>query len=114
MDDVDDVEDVDNVETNGITTQINGFDNVGDYVGDYVENVGNNGGDGGDVLEAQRQSQIILLISQKNTISSKQLSEIISVSKKTIERDIEKLKLTGKLQRIGKQKGGYWQIITKN
>jgi len=32
------------------------------------------------------------------------------VTEKTIKRDIEKLKKEGKLNRIGPDKGGYWDV----
>jgi len=48
---------------------------------------------------------------QNNRISAKQLAKLLSVSDRTIERDIEKLKIQNKLQRIGGEKGGHWEII---
>lgn len=57
--------------------------------------------------------EIIVLIKQNNQISAKQLAKELSVSDRTIERDIEKLKKQGKLNRIGLEKNGYWQVIEK-
>ena len=51
------------------------------------------------------------LIKQNNQISAKQLAKSLSVSDRTIERDIEKLKKQGKLKRIGNEKNGYWEMF---
>ena len=50
---------------------------------------------------------------QNNKILLLELSEILKVSKRTIRRDIEKLKLENKLKRVGGEKGGHWRIIGK-
>jgi len=44
-------------------------------------------------------------------MSVRQLSELLSVSDKTIKRDLEKLKNEHKIERIGSNRKGYWQII---
>lgn len=75
--------------------------NVGDLVG------GNVGGNVGDL----RLIEIMTLIKQNNQISAKQLAIQLSVSNRTIERDIEKLKKQGKLKRIGNEKNGHWEIF---
>ena len=76
----------------------------------YTDNVGNNVGDNvGD----NRLIEIITLIKQKNQISAKQLAKQLSVSDRTIERDIEKLKKQEKLKRIGNEKNGYWEVMGK-
>lgn len=55
--------------------------------------------------------KIINLIKQNNQISAKQLARKLSISDRTIERDIEKLKKQGTIKRIGSEKGGYWEVI---
>lgn len=55
--------------------------------------------------------KIIKNIEKNNKISATELSKILSVSQRTIERDIDKLKKRGKLKRIGSDKTGHWQII---
>lgn len=35
----------------------------------------------------------------------------LNVSKSTVLREIKELKENGKLERIGKEKGGHWKII---
>ena len=64
----------------------------------------------GDNVGDNRWSEILILIKQNNQISAKQLAIKLSVSGRTIERDIEKLKKQGKLKRIGNEKNGYWKL----
>jgi len=40
------------------------------------------------------------------------MAEILSVSKRTILRDIEKLKQAGKISREGSERTGYWKILS--
>ena len=95
---IDDTNDIDKV-TDKVTDNVGG--NVGGNVGDNVgDNVGNN-----------RLINILILINQNNQISAKQLAKLLSVSNRTIERDIEKLKDIGRLKRIGNEKTGHWEII---
>ena len=74
-------------------------DKVTDRVTDnVVERVGEKVGEKvGDI----RFKEIIALIKQNNQISAKQLAKELSVSDRTIERDIEKLKKQGKINFIG-------------
>ncbi|MFP4527722.1 MAG: HTH domain-containing protein [Candidatus Kapaibacterium sp.] len=53
------------------------------------------------------------IIRKNNKISATELAEILSVSDRTIERDLSKLKELNKIKRIGPAKGGYWQIISE-
>jgi len=45
------------------------------------------------------------------TITVKSLAEKLKVTKRTVLRDIEKLKYKGRIKRIGKEKSGYWEIL---
>ncbi len=63
------------------------------------------------VTDIQRRIKIIELIKINNKISTTEMAEIIDVTKRTILRDIEKLKEQNKVKRIGSEKSGYWQII---
>ncbi|WP_243348766.1 HTH domain-containing protein [Parabacteroides sp. FAFU027] len=56
-------------------------------------------------------NKILVLIKQHKQISAAQIAEQLSVSNRTIERDIEKLRMSGMLKRIGSDKGGYWEVI---
>jgi len=39
------------------------------------------------------------------------LANILKVSSKTIKRDIEKLKNSNKVLRVGSSRNGYWEIL---
>ncbi len=53
---------------------------------------------------------ILNYIEGDNTISAMKLSDLLQISDRTIERDIQKLKNIGILERIGSDRGGYWKI----
>jgi ATP-dependent DNA helicase RecG len=57
-----------------------------------------------------RQMAILKLINEDNNLSRDAISKHLKVSESSVYRDIEKLKKLGKLERIGGDKGGYWEI----
>ena len=61
----------------------------------------------------ERQQKILNLIKESPTITGKQMSEILSVSQRTIERDLATLQKIGVLKRKGKDNDGMW-VIVKN
>ena len=61
----------------------------------------------------ERQQKILNLIKESPTITGKQMSETLSVSQRTIERDISALQKLGVLKREGKDNDGVWVIIVK-
>ena len=77
--------------------------NVGDYDGDMTE-----------TKLTERQQKILNLIKGSPTITGKQMSETLSVSQRTIERDLSTLQKKGVLKREGKDNDGIWIIILKN
>lgn len=58
-----------------------------------------------------RLARIINIIQKDNKITTEKIAEKLSLTKRTILRDIEKLKKANRIQYIGSAKGGYWQII---
>lgn len=58
----------------------------------------------------ERQRVVMDLIKNSPTITGKQLSETLSVSQRTIERDLASLKEKGFLKRKGKDNDGLWEI----
>jgi ATP-dependent DNA helicase RecG len=76
--------------------------NVGDNVGN---NVGNELSD--------RQRSILNSINESPTITGRQMSEIMSVSQRTIERDLSYLQNQGILKHEGKVNDGAWVILKK-
>ena len=69
--------------------------NVGDYVGDMSE-----------TKLTERQQKILNLIKESPTITGKQMSEALSVSQRTIERDLSAMQKKGVLKREGKDNDG--------
>ena len=68
----------------------------------------------GDVSETkltERQQKILNLIKKSPTITGKQMSETLSVSQRTIERDISSLRKIGILKREGKDNDGTWVVV---
>jgi len=70
--------------------------------------------DVGDVSETKitvRQLKIINLIKESPTITGRQMSEMLSVSQRTIERDLSTLQKKGFLKRVGKDNDGAWVVL---
>ena len=44
-------------------------------------------------------------------MTATELAEIMGITKRAVEKNIEKLKAAEKLKRIGADNGGYWQVI---
>ena len=59
----------------------------------------------------ERQQKILNLIKESPTISAKQMSETLSVTTRTIERDLSLMKKAGVLKREGKDNNGKWIVI---
>ncbi len=73
--------------------------------------VGDNDGELSETKLTERQNIILTIIKKSPTITGKQLSEKLSVSQRTIERDISLLKKIGVLTHKGKDNDGIW--VTK-
>ena len=74
--------------------------NVGDHVGDVSE-----------MKLTERQQKILNIIKESPTITGKQMSETLSVSQRTIERDLSTLQKKGVLKREGKDNDGIWVVL---
>jgi ATP-dependent DNA helicase RecG len=79
--------------------------NVTDNVTDSISNVTDN-------VTGNRESQIVKMIQENSRISLVQLAEKLSVTKRTIIRDVETMREKGTIKREGGAKTGYWKIIT--
>ena len=77
-----------------------------------MPNVGNNVGDLPNTKLTERQLKMLNLIRKSPAISGRQMSEILSVSQRTIERDLSALQKFGILRHEGKDNAGVW-IINK-
>lgn len=69
-----------------------------------------NVGDVSEIKLAERQQKILNLIKESPTITGHQMSEILSVSQRTIERDLSSLQKKGILKHKGKDNAGAWEI----
>ena len=81
------------------------------YASHNRQNVGDMSETMSEIKLTERQQYIISLIKNVPTITVKQMSEIMSVNKRTVERDLTHLKKIGKLMREGSNKDGIWVVI---
>jgi len=58
-----------------------------------------------------RQMKVLQAIAADPYITTAALAELFQVTDKTIKRDLNTLKADGKLQRIGAERGGHWEIL---
>lgn len=79
-------------------------ENVGD-------NVGNNVGNTSQIKLSERQELIKLLIKTNSKVTARQMSETLSVSARTIERELSIMQKAGIIRREGKKNTGIWVII---
>ena len=75
-----------------------------------TRDVGDHDGDVTETKLTERQQKILNLIKESPTITGKQMSEILSVSQRTIERDLSALQKLGILKREGKDNDGMWVL----
>lgn len=57
------------------------------------------------------EDQIIELMRSNPSISTEEIGNRIGITKRAVLKQVEKLKLKGKVERIGPAKGGYWKIV---
>ena len=76
-----------------------------------IQNVGDHDGDMSETKLTERQQKILNLIKESPTITGKQMSETLSVSQRTIERDLSALQKKGVLKHEGKDNDGVWIIV---
>ena len=81
------------------------------YAASNASNVGENVGDMSESEITDRQQNILNLIKESPTMTAKQMSERLSVTQRTIERDIAILKKKNRLKRNGNDYDGEWVII---
>ena len=81
------------------------------YASTDMQDVGDNVGDMTKTKLTERQEKILALIKASPTITGKQMSEMLSVSQRTAERDIAIMKRMGILDRMGDDNNGVWIIL---
>lgn len=61
---------------------------------------------------SQKSSQkIIELIRENSSISTQEMADKLMISRRAIAKQIKKLKEDGIIQRVGPDKGGYWEVV---
>lgn len=81
------------------------------YASHNRQNVGDMSETLSEIKLTERQWNILKLIMESPTITAKQMSETLSVTSRTIERDLAILKEKGILRREGKDNDGIWVFI---
>ncbi|MDR2840474.1 MAG: Fic family protein [Paludibacter sp.] len=61
-------------------------------------------------MSDKRQQLIVNFIKMNNKISASEIAGILKINTRTIQRDLDKLKEKRIIQRIGGDKGGFWEI----
>ena len=77
----------------------------------YMINVGDNDGEVSETKITERPQKILNIIKESPTISGRQMSEKLSVSRRTIERDLSALQKSGILKHEGKDNDGVWVVL---
>ena len=60
----------------------------------------------------KRTEKMLELIAENSYITAVEMSQKIGINTRSIEKNIQKLKNSGQLERIGSDKGGYWKVIS--
>lgn len=81
------------------------------YAAADIQNVGDHDGDMSETKLTERQQKILNLIKESPTITGKQMAETLSVSQRTIERDLSAMQKKGIIKHEGKDNNGVWQLI---
>lgn len=76
-----------------------------------MPDVGDHDGDMSEMKLTERQHKVLNLIKESPTISGRQMSEMLSVSQRTIERDLSALQKKGILKHEGKDNDGVWVML---
>jgi len=96
------------VERTKFMQTVNGGNDVGDFVG---EDVGGCVGGGKLSKITERQRYIVGEMVKNPLVSARTLSERMSVSSRTVERDIQALTKARIIERRGKDFGGKWIVL---
>ena len=61
-------------------------------------------------MSEKRKQFILQIIKANSAVSANEIAKLLSVNTRTIQRDLDKLKSNGTIERIGGDRGGYWKI----
>lgn len=79
--------------------------------GNVGENIGRNVGDVLEFKLSERQTIIKNIISSNPTVTAKQMSETLSVTSRTIKRDLSAMQKAGIIRHEGKDNAGTWVVL---
>ncbi len=79
---------------------------INDTVNDTANDTAN-----GKVNTMSRWGVILPTIKANPKVTIDELAALAGTSRRTITRDLEKLKQQGKIRRIGSDKSGYWETL---
>ena len=89
-----------------------GIDNEGIiFASTDTPNVGDHDGDMSETKLIERQQKILNLIKESPTITGRKMSVMLSVSQRTIERDLSAMQKNGILKHEGKDNDGVWIVL---
>lgn len=83
----------------------------GETAYDTVKWVGDTVNDTVNLLRNTPNHTILRLLQQNNQLTAVELSSRLGLSLSTVKRNIRALKNSGKLERLGSDKKGYWRVI---
>jgi len=98
--------------TSDVTSHVPSF--VPNVVSDVVSDVGSSVSSLSVVQLSDRQKKICKLIKENPFISSKQMSVVLSVVHRTVQRDIAAMQKQGILIREGNTSAGHWVLLIEN
>lgn len=75
------------------------------------ENAGRDTGAGRGAAKPSSRDAILQLLKKRPHLSTRELAEEIGISAKGIEKQLGILKASGRLRRIGPDKGGKWEVL---
>ena len=84
---------------------------IDEVIAERGGDVGVNVGDMSEIKLSDRQQIIVSIIRPNPTVSAKQMSETLSVTSRTIERDLAVMQKAGIIRHEGKDNAGVWVIL---
>ncbi len=66
------------------------------------------------VKSSEKSEAIIMAIRNNPKVSAAEIAMKLGISSRAVEKRIRILRETGKIRRIGGDRGGYWEVIENN
>ena len=84
---------------------------IDEVIAERGGDVGVNVGNMSEIKLSDRQQIIVSIMRSNPTVSAKQMSETLSVTSRTIERDLAVMQKAGFIRHEGKDNAGVWVIL---